>query len=168
MELGLMQSYQFRRVEAGVEVLRVAMDRGQRLAATGLAAELQKDLLLLGVMLAASDSPSQSKSEKPSEPSTCEAGESEWDEEAFQSFYSTVANGYTSEGLARAAYNAGLIAESAPRKVWAVKRVSGILPGAELPLVRLFSSRGGASRYMGCNRLDPADYGITEYEVAGG
>ena len=51
-------------------------------------------------------------------------------------------------------------------KVWAVKRVSGILPGAELPLVRLFSSRDGASRYMGCNQLDPADYGITEYEVA--
>ena len=60
------QAYQFRRVEAGVDVLRVALDKMPG-AAQHLIADLQKDLLLLGVMLPASSSP------EPKEP-VCDAG----------------------------------------------------------------------------------------------
>lgn len=62
------QAYQFRRVEAGVEVLRVALARVPSPATEHLIADLQKDLLLLGVMTAP---PS-----KPAEPEgpVCDAG----------------------------------------------------------------------------------------------
>ena len=93
---------------------------------------------------AASDSPSQS--EKPSEPSTCEAGESAPAVEAAD---------FHREGMAtvQAAFEQ---IQSAPRKVWAVQ-LGRVVEG-------VFSSKDAANRHLGGVRF-PVDSTITEYEV---
>ena len=99
---------------------------------------------------AASDSPSQSESEKPSEPSTCEAGESAPSFEDWWEDY--VPGGTPPHALFRAAFEAG---GSAPRKVWAVQ-LRGEHRG-------LHPSRESAERWVATS--PHVDYVITEYEV---
>ena len=121
-ENGMVVTAQRLATQAGVDVLRVALDRGWFPVAMSRGAELQKDLLLLGVMLAPS---------APAEP----------------------------EGPV---CDAGVPGESAPHKVWAVKR-TGVPAGAELPLGKLFSSLDAAKRFIG--DWETPGLTFTEYEV---
>ena len=100
------QAYQFRRVEAGVEVLRVALDRVPSPATEHLIADLQKDLLLLGVMLPASSPP------KPAEPEgiLCDAGVPGGSSPEFEKWWENYTGGASQpgeRGLAAVAYQAG-------------------------------------------------------------
>ena len=111
-------------------------------------------LLKVSVPPAASDSPSQPKSEKPNEPSTCGAGES-----AEPECSGHVAGRH--KWLTECDYCGD--AESAPRKVWAVKGI--IAAPVRTGFFQLYSSREAASHAV---TSDPDAYTITEYEVADG
>ena len=126
-------------------------------------AKLRKDLLwvsfAIGVPTAASDSPSQSKSEKPSEPSTCEAGES-----AELECPKSITGKHRSPAEHCVVCNIPLYevaGESAPRKVWAVQFGDDVNRLPYRFLIALFSSREAAERCAGKH-----PFVITEYEVA--
>ena len=115
-------------------------------------------LLQEPVLPAASGSPSPSESEKPSEQSTCEAGESA--EAGSPVMVAAWACGHDWQEFhycTRCHSKSPLATESAPRKVWAVR------PGAGIEVVALFSSRAGAGRYVADSSRG---YRITEHEVA--
>ena len=155
------QAYQFRRVEAGVEVLRVALDQVPSSATEHLIADLQKDLLLLGVMLPASSPPKPAEPEGPVCDAGVPGGGSAPHEDAFQQFYADLKEGYSPEALARASYFAGIVA---PRKVWAVQ---WSMEGESGDMTKaMFVSRQLAERYISAVDAKGIDYSITEYEVA--
>ncbi len=117
--------FEFLRAESGMQGLRELMSRPtlNRPVARDQVSWIQDKLTKLDAELAASDSPSQSESEKPSEHFICDAG----------------------------------VPGGAPRKVWAVQ-LGRVVEG-------VFSSRDAVTRHLAGVRF-PADFTVTEYEVA--
>ena len=109
---------------------------------------------------AGSGSPSQSKSEKPSEPSTCEAGESVGHEITLVLRWDGEGGFFINEEPHEIESNGCVYpVRSAPRKVWAVQ-LGKVVEG-------VFSSRDAADKHLAGVRF-PADFTITEYDVADG